>query len=98
MRYVFVTEEFDAALRILRHDGLLRDIRYRELMVSVGKSGVEVAPDLREAILAGNRFDAILYERARARYLDGLAAYPPEVKRPPGWAARLREALGIRGG
>jgi hypothetical protein len=77
-RYPFLTENFDEALLILRHDGILTNLKYTRQNVSRRHTGPDdtIGADLVDAILNANRFDAALYAHAKSLYDELTRAYP----------------------
>jgi hypothetical protein len=77
-RYPFLTEKFDEALQILRHDGILTKVKYTKKNVSRKDRGPDesIGADLVDAILSANRFDAALYAHAKNVNAELARTYP----------------------
>jgi hypothetical protein len=85
-RYMVVgtTDRFDETLVVLGSDlcWSLSDLVHRPLNASASRSRDDVVPDsLREKILSWNRYDAMLFERARAHLDRRIASYPGDFGR-----------------
>jgi galactose-3-O-sulfotransferase len=81
---VGTTDRFDETLLVLGSDlcWSLSDLVHRPLNASASRSRDDVIPDsLREKILSWNRYDAMLFERARAHLDRRIAAYPGDFGR-----------------
>jgi hypothetical protein len=81
---VGATDRFDETLVVLGSDlcWSLSDLVHRPLNASASRSRDDVIPDsLREKILSWNRYDAMLFERARAHLDRRIAAYPGDFDR-----------------
>jgi hypothetical protein len=81
---VGTTDRFDETLVVLGSDlcWSLSDLVHRPLNASASRSRDDVIPDsLREKILSWNRYDAMLFERARAHLDRRIASYPGDFGR-----------------
>jgi hypothetical protein len=75
---VGTAEQFDATLLVLASDlrWSLSDLVYERINVTPGRPSVDdISDGLREKILSCHRYDAALFERARAHLARRIAAY-----------------------
>ena len=78
------TERFDETLLVLRSDlrWSLSDLVYRRVNVTASRPAeADISDVLREKILNWNRYDALLFDRARAHLARRIAAYRGDFAR-----------------
>ena len=81
---VGTTERFDETLLVLGSDlrWSLSDLVYRRVNVTASRPAeVDISDALREKILKWNRYDALLFDRARAHLARRIAAYRGDFAR-----------------
>jgi hypothetical protein len=81
---VGTAEQFDATLLVMASDlrWSLSDLVYERINVTPGRPSVsDISDELREKILSCHRYDAALFERARAHLARRIAAYRGEFER-----------------